>query len=902
MKDLISLIIEFPFALLFGVAVWSWRRHHDRLGRDLALVFSGFATLFVVELLTLALGKSPVVTGVGLVGAVLLLAEPAFTLKLISDLRPIRRWLVPLALVSLLGTTAAIVAIALVVGSDRASDFAVVVYLLLGLFIVFEAVAAGYLVIEARQRHGSARARLWLAAIATGALAVAILAAAAGAAATPTAADGTTVASSGIGDMATAIGQLIGVVAALAYLIAFLPPGRLRRLIGSAAAFGQSERLLAAPASEPAAAMWARLAVAAQGIAGKDVLVVERTADGSTRVLASTIASLPEGSTLPGALPDDGGVEVPAMAVPAGWTTVTDARLLSVVAVPTIGDTSVAVVMLTERASLFAADDLALVRALAAQTALLVDRRRVLADQERLNDLLQRSVEALRAAGQAKSDFLASMSHELRTPLNAIIGFSDLMRDEPGSDGRLSVPREWVEHINTGGQHLLSLINDVLDLSKVEAGRLDLAREPVDLGAAAGESLAGLKTLADRKQLTLSSDIEPAVIEVDRGRLRQILYNLLSNAIKFTPHGGHIALDAHRLGDGVRIDVTDTGVGIAPDDQARVFEEFHQVGDVASRQAGTGLGLALTRRLVEAHGGRIEVRSKLGAGSCFSVSLPGVLVGHEPALEPTTAPASATTAPADADILVIEDDPSAVRLLRTYLEQQGYGVRAVSDGESGLAAARRDPPAAIVLDVLLPGIDGWEVLRQLKADEAVRDVPVVIVTVVDEREVGLALGAVDYFLKPVDREALLARLARHTLTGEAGTGAMRVLAVDDEPASLDLVEAALAVGSFEVTRATSGREGLAAAAAGSFDLVICDLVMPGLDGWDVVKGLRADARTRDLPVLILTAHSLTEAERERLKGHVLGVVEKGSDAVAGLRAWLARVAPHPGLGPLDGAT
>ena len=249
-------------------------------------------------------------------------------------------------------------------------------------------------------------------------------------------------------------------------------------------------------------------------------------------------------------------------------------------------------------------------------------------------------------------------------------------------------------------------------------------------------------------------------------------------------------------------------------------------------------------------------------------------------------------------MLVIEDDPGAVRLLRTYLEGDGYRVRVASDGEAGLAEAHRQPPGAILLDVLLPGMDGWDVLRALKADEALRDVPVIIVTVVDEREVGLALGAADYFLKPVDRDTLLARLARYTFTTKVRRGPVNVLAVDDDPASLALVEAALVPEGFTVTSATSGRTALELAARQRFDLVVCDLVMPELSGFDVVAALQADPRTRDAVILILTAHELSEAEKARLNGHVAGIVDKGTMASEGLRAWLARALPPGPSGAL----
>jgi CheY-like chemotaxis protein len=260
-----------------------------------------------------------------------------------------------------------------------------------------------------------------------------------------------------------------------------------------------------------------------------------------------------------------------------------------------------------------------------------------------------------------------------------------------------------------------------------------------------------------------------------------------------------------------------------------------------------------------------------------------------PAREPDTAARDA--GPAGRDVLIIEDDPSAVRLLRTYLESDGYGVRFFRDGPTGIAAARSQAPAAIILDILLPGTDGWEVLRELKADPQLRDVPVIIVTVIDERGLGLALGAVDYFLKPVDRTALLDRLARYTFTTKVKSRKVRVLAIDDDPTALELIDAALRPEGFDVVVAGGGREGIDRAVAEPFDLVVCDLLMPDVDGFDVVSGLKANASTSDVPILILTAHTITEAEKTRLNGQILGIVDKGDEAVEGLRRWLARQLP-----------
>jgi signal transduction histidine kinase/CheY-like chemotaxis protein len=857
--------------VLFVLTVSAAIRGRDPLMRDVALVFSAVGAVFVLDVVKLLTGTTPAL--LGLAGGLLFLAMPVFLLKLVADLRQVPRWLVP-------GAVALLVAVIVLLAVVARALPGVAVTALLAYFVGLELVGAAYLGLEATHRRGASRVRLGVAALATAGVALAILVVAGGAVAPDLAA------------VTGAAAESVALLAVVAYGAAFAPPAWLRHLLQATEATSFTQRLMAAPATEPTADLWARFVAAADAITGGASFVVVSRPDGTSTLAAgggNAVATTP-GTYPAGAFTElqrvvgAAGGAVPDGAIRADLAARTGASFLSAV---TLTETA-ALVVTSRHARLFGEDDLALLGGLGGQTAMLVERRTLLAEQEALSARLAATVVALEAASAAKSDFLASMSHELRTPLNAIIGFSDLMRAEPAAAENVTVPLEWVEHVHRSGQHLLGLINDVLDLAKVEAGRLELVREPVDLGQAAAESLAGLRPLADRKGLRLESDVPSVSISVDRGRLRQILYNLLSNAIKYTPEGGLIRVEGSMDGQTARIAVTDTGVGIAPADQAAVFEEFRQVGDAEARRAGTGLGLALTRRLVEAHGGRIELQSELGNGSRFTVVLPGARLGVAPGDGVETVPA-AVAARRGGGVLIIEDDPSAVRLLRRYLEADGLTIRVAADGESGIAAARQALPAAIVLDVLLPGLDGWDVLRLLKADDALRDVPVIIVTVVDEREVGLALGAADYLLKPVDRQALLGALARATIHTPGRQ--LQVLAVDDDPQALDLVAAALEPAGHAVRRAASGKVALELAQAGAFDLVICDLLMPGLDGFAVVTALKRDTRTRDVPILVLTSHQLSAAEKRRLNGRILGIANKGEAGAQGLRDWLARVVP-----------
>jgi signal transduction histidine kinase/CheY-like chemotaxis protein len=866
MADPTSFAIQALFGLLFIWAVWVAIRDRDILARDVALVFAPIGVLLIVGVTRQIVGVLP--SWFSLATAVFLLAQPVFSLKLVSDIRALPAWLLPGAAAAVAIETVLII---LTGGAPLVSIAA------MGVFVITEFVAAAYLAIEARHRSGAARIRLVVASIATAAVAVGLL----------------TIGASAAGpNAAVAAGiavRFIALLAAVGYWIAFLPPRPLRRFWQGTAAFRHSERLLAASPETPTSELWAELATTSAQLTGAVTVILLPDSSG-LRVVASSTETVQPGTTYPEPL---AGVVVGAGSDPvlADLLARTGSRFGKVVPLEPEQALMGALILLRPRLSLFDADDAALVEALGIRSAHLVQRREVLAEQEALSVRLASTVAALEAAGAAKSDFLASMSHELRTPLNAIIGFSSLMANQAEVDGALNVPREWVEHIRSGGEHLLTLINDVLDLAKVEAGRLELATEAVDLSHAVAASVAGLRPLADRKHQPVDVRVESSIIiEADPGRLRQILYNLLSNAIKYTPDGGCIEVTAYRSEGEVSIAVRDEGVGIALDDQQRVFEEFRQVGDQAQRMSGTGLGLALTRRLVEAHGGRIALTSTLGAGSTFTVVLPDrhpIELAGEPAASPVPGAASLQ----DRDILLIEDEASSARLLHTYLTNAGHQVRVASDGERGLASARAHRPAAIVLDILLPGIDGWEVLRRLKSDEALRDVPVIIATVVDERGVGLALGAVDYLVKPVDPKALLDRLGRYTFTTKVKTRAMNVLAIDDEVAALDMIEGTLAPLGFTVHRASSGNEGVELAQTVGADLIICDLMMPGVDGFEVVARLHGAVGTAPIPILILTAHDLSEADKSRLNGRVLGIATKGDNGVNGLSQWLATVLP-----------
>lgn len=875
-------LAEIIFFALFLATLAQYIRRRDPVSRDVMLAFSALAVLFVVSLWRDFGGGAPEIVRV--IGGSLFILQPVFTLHLVSLIRPVPprlMWAGAAVLVA-----AGIPVVALRVQAPPATVLVAIA------FIGMQAAAAGYLLLEARRRKGPSAARMALAAGATGVFAAALLVSVAANLAAQT----------GAGQV---IATMLAIAAGLGYLFAFLPPAPVRA-IWQAQTTVDYTRDLIARSRQPVGAIWAAFTEVAVRMQGGAAIVIAGTSPGEPSIVASSrvdgdASAIEVGWAELSGLIQGGGShsDTPVGQVgPIGsrLAELAGARFVSVVPIALSDrDDSAALVLLSPHRSLFHASDLEVLRALGSQTAIVAERRAVMAEQEDLTERLKLTVEALRSASAAKSDFVASMSHEFRTPLSAILGFSELMAGEPRDGDRVTVPVEWVQHIHRGGQHLLALVNDVLDLARVEAGRLELRPEAIEVGSAVTEAANGLRPLADRKGISIDVTVPGMTVTADRGRFRQILYNLISNAIKYTHDGGTIRVEATRTDGEVRVAVIDNGVGIDPQDHERVFEEFRQVGDPEDRQPGTGLGLAVTRRLAEAHDGRIELVSARGEGSTFTIVLPAP-TAERAALPPQYAPESAGAVVAaeiaSGDVLVIEDDPSAVRLLREYLEAAGYSVRVASTGEIGLAAVAERAPAAIVLDVLLPGIDGWEVLRRLKGDDRTQAIPVIIVTVMEEREVGLALGAADYLVKPIHRAALLSCLSRY-VSSRPGTGqAKRVLVVDDEMSALALIRAALEPEGYEVVTAQGGQAALDWARHGQpVDLVVCDLVMPEIDGFEVIAALKRERRTSAVPIVVCTGHDLTVEQKARLNGQIQGIVTKGRDARLGLLDWLSRSAP-----------
>jgi CheY-like chemotaxis protein/anti-sigma regulatory factor (Ser/Thr protein kinase) len=464
------------------------------------------------------------------------------------------------------------------------------------------------------------------------------------------------------------------------------------------------------------------------------------------------------------------------------------------------------------------------------------------------------------------------MSHELRTPMNAIIGFTRLVMRRT-KDILPTREHDNLGKILTSADHLLNLINDILDLSKIEAGRMEVHSSSFALEPLVDLCLRTVEPLVRSDGLRLTKEIEPGLspLFTDQDKLKQIVVNLLSNAVKFTDEGT-ITVTARQRHGQVAIAVRDSGIGIPADKLELIFEEFRQVDSSTTRRySGTGLGLSISRHLARLLGGDISVQSSVGLGSSFTVIIPLRYQATRPAMASLTAPSPAPPA-VQADVgrvvMAIDDDPDVVYLLQENLAEAGYRVVGATSGEEGLGKARELRPFAITLDILMPHKDGWQTLHELKADPVTRDIPVIVLSIVDNKDLGYRLGAFDYLLKPFDREAILTALAH--IPSHQG----RLLVVDDDPQVIDLVRQLLTGEPYEIVAATDGQEALVAVAEKRPDVILLDLLMPQMDGFGVIDHLQQDPQSRQIPVIVLTAKTLTAAERTTLDQTARAVIQK----------------------------
>ena len=506
---------------------------------------------------------------------------------------------------------------------------------------------------------------------------------------------------------------------------------------------------------------------------------------------------------------------------------------------------------------------------------------RDITEQKRVEGALVRARDAAEAASRAKSAFLANMSHELRTPLNAIIGYSELLEETASDNGHDDYVTD-LRKVQSAGRHLLALINDVLDLSKIEAGRMEISVEEFDVAAAMQELVGTLGPLAEGKHNQFSLEVDPAIgaMRSDLTKVRQVLFNLLSNANKFTDNGT-VVLGARRQSQGgidwIEFTVRDSGIGIAPNQAEHLFQDFRQADASTTRKyGGTGLGLAICRRFCQMLEGSISLASTPGEGSTFTVRLPA-----EARLGTKTSTISAPQPRVDEpvaglkEVLVIDDDPQARQLIARHLQREGFTPILASSGSEGLALARQRRPLAITLDVIMPDMDGWAVLSELQSDRALADVPVIMLTILGDSQRGYALGASAFLQKPIEAARLASALRA---VGAPRDRSGRVLVVDDDEATRLILRRHLQHNNWTVTTASNGRVALECLAEERPDIILLDLMMPEMDGFQFLEHLRANASTRSIPVVVISAKDMDDEERSQLNGHVSRVIDKRGQA------------------------
>jgi signal transduction histidine kinase/DNA-binding response OmpR family regulator len=521
----------------------------------------------------------------------------------------------------------------------------------------------------------------------------------------------------------------------------------------------------------------------------------------------------------------------------------------------------------------FSAEVVNLLQTLATQSVLAIQNAKLFRE-------IEDKGRQLGEANRHKSEFLANMSHELRTPLNAIIGYSEMLEEEAADlDQKTFIPD--LQKINGAGKHLMALINNILDLSKIEAGKMDLYLESFEIVPMVKEVVATVRPLIEKNANILELHCVDGLgaMRSDLTKVRQTLFNLLSNASKFTERGSitlRVGRESMYGGEWVSFSVSDTGIGMSAAQTNKLFQAFTQADASTTRKyGGTGLGLAISQKFCHMMGGEITVTSTPGHGSTFTVRLPAVVAESEAGFLPRSEEQAALTAQLSdgaPTVLVIDDDPTVHDLVQRFLNKEGLKMIVARSGEEGIRLAKEIRPAVITLDVLMPGMDGWAVLTELKADPALSEIPVIMLTIMDEKQMGYALGAADYLTKPIDWDHFAAVLKRY----ECARPPCPVLVVEDDPVMRDMLQRRLEKEGWTVMEAENGRVALKRMAERQPDLILLDLMMPEMDGFQFLDEIRTREDWRSIPIIVVTAKELTEEDRQKLNGSVEKILQKGA--------------------------
>ncbi len=561
--------------------------------------------------------------------------------------------------------------------------------------------------------------------------------------------------------------------------------------------------------------------------------------------------------------------------------------LRTLIAMPLVvqNDVQGVIEVLTIKEYAYAQEEMEILGIAAKDIALAMSRKRLI-DELRMKNLeLEAQTERTLEASDTLKKFLAMFSHELRSPLNSIIGFSELLSTQMEDLGAEKI-QEFMKNIRMSGRHLQHILNDILDLSKIEAGHMDLhiASYPVTYFEESVNSVLAGVLSQKQVRLKFSFDDDIDEIVVDQIRFKQILINLISNAVKFSNPGGTVTVSSLRVGNDLHFAVKDEGIGIKKEELPSLFKPFRQAKSGAGHnREGIGLGLAIARKLVELHGGTIGVESEWGKGTTVSFKVPMVVdatsekIVQAGMLLDTLKRENWRKEEGEKPLaLVIEDSPQAAELLRVYIESAGYSVEIARNGTDALDLAKRLRPNVITLDLILPGKDGWQVLNELKRHPLCKQIPVVIVSIIDEKNLGFSLGAVEYFVKPVNRDDLVHALDRVHLLPSRDTQKPTVLVIDDDRAATDLVQVILENEGYRVLKAFHGQEGVEVATREHPDVVILDLIMPEMSGVAVAHQLKQIPATRAIPIIVLTSLDVDETLQEELGGSIAGLVSKAS--------------------------